>query len=287
MKLNKDTNILIIGLGLMGGSYASALSKKGYKVNAITLDDESINYALERNWIVKGATHPDPEMLGSADITICALYPGVFIKWVEENQHLLKSGSILTDITGVKQSVVYAVQDILREDVEFISAHPMAGREASGILHSDDSVFHGANYIVVPTEKNTPEAIELCRHLGEELGFSKISELDAKTHDTMIAFLSQLTHCIAVALMCATDDPSMEKYTGDSFRDLTRIAKINDEMWSELFITNKDSLLEQMDKFRAAFDELEATIINSDREKMRDMMRLSTQRRTLFDKKQR
>ena len=287
MKFSKDLNILIIGLGLMGGSYASALSKKGYKVNAITLDQESIDYALEKGWIEKGTTEPDAEMLGNADITICALYPTVFIDWIGKNQHLLKSGSILTDITGVKEAVVDKVQGMLRDDVEFISAHPVAGREASGIMHSDDSVFNGANYIVVPTDKNTPEAIQLCKELGEALGFCKISELDAKTHDTMIAFLSQLTHVIAVALMCATDDPSLEKYTGDSFRDLTRIAKINDEMWSELFLINKETLLSQMQKFREAFDALEETLINEDREEMRKMMRLSTERRSLFDKKQR
>jgi len=286
MKFSKDLNILIIGLGLMGGSYASALSKKGYKVNAITLDQESIDYAMNKGWIEKGSAQLDEEMLENADITICALYPTVFIDWIEKNQHLLKSGSILTDITGVKEAVVDRVQGMLRPDVEFISAHPMAGREASGITHSDDSVFNGANYIVVPTDKNTPEAIQLCKELGEALGFSKISELDAKTHDTMIAFLSQLTHVIAVALMCATDDPSLEKYTGDSFRDLTRIAKINDEMWSELFLINKETLLSQMQKFREAFDALEETLINDDREEMRRMMRLSTERRSLFDKKE-
>lgn len=287
MKMNKDMNILIVGLGLMGGSYASALSKKGYKVNAITLDEESVEYALQKGWIQKGSTFPDEELLGNADLTVCALYPGVFVEWTKANQHLLKSGCVLTDITGVKQSVIGSIQDILRDDVEFISAHPMAGREASGIAHSDDSVFDGANYIVVPTEKNTEAAISLCMDLGRELGFKNISQLDAQTHDRMIAFLSQLTHCIAVCLMCAADDPKMREYTGDSFRDLTRIAKINDEMWSELFIANKDSLLQSMELFRKAFDELEESIINSDKEKMREMMRLSTARRTLFDKNQR
>lgn len=285
MKLTKDTNILIVGLGLMGGSYASALSKKGYKINAITLDNESIDYALERGWIEKGSTALDEDMLKNAELVIFALYPTVFIKWIEENQHLLRSGCIITDITGVKSAVVDTVQNLLRDDVEFISAHPMAGREAAGITHSDDRVFSGANYIVVPTDKNTPQAIELCKELGRELGFGKISELDAKSHDEMIAFLSQLTHCIAVALMYAGEDPSLERYTGDSFRDLTRIAKINDEMWSELFLINKDALLREMQKFREAFDLLEETILTGDREKMREMMRISTERRGWFDKK--
>ena len=109
--------------------------------------------------------------------------------------------------------------------------------------------------------------------------------LPPERHDEMIGFLSQLTHCIAVALMCASDDPNLERYTGDSFRDLTRIANINDEMWSELFLANRETLLSQMDNYRSAFDRLYNCVKNSDREEMRSMMRISAERRRNFDKK--
>ncbi|MBR5783395.1 MAG: prephenate dehydrogenase [Clostridia bacterium] len=281
--LNQDTNILIVGLGLVGGSYAVALSAKGYTVRALSLERRPIDYALARGWIVDGGTEPE-QFVGQADIIICALYPGVFVDWVEKYRHLFKSGALLTDVTGVKSAVVCKVQDMLPPDVEFIAAHPMAGRERSGVQYADAGVFAGANYIVVPTEKNTGLAIETCKYLGEVLGFSRISELTPKKHDEMIAFLSQLTHCIAVALMNAGDDDSLVKYTGDSFRDLTRIAKINDEMWSELFLINKEPLLKEMEKFRKAFDALEASIRSGDREEMRRQMRVSTERRGWFDK---
>ena len=173
---------------------------------------------------------------------------------------------------------------MLRPDVEFIAAHPMAGKETCGVKNSDPSIFIGANYIVVPTEKNTSDAIELCKNLGEMLGFRRVSTLSVEEHDRMIAFLSQLTHCIAVSLMCCADTEGMEKYTGDSFRDLTRIARINDEMWSELFLCNKQDLLLEMEKFRTTFDELYEKIRSSDREGIREMMRCSTVRRGLFDK---
>lgn len=281
--LNKQSNILIVGLGLMGGSYAEALSKKGYRVFALSLEQRSIDYALARGWILDGGTQPE-KFVGQADIIISALYPGTFIEWVEKYQHLFKSGALLTDVTGVKTDVVKKVQGMLREDVEFVAAHPMAGRERSGVQYADAEVFKGANYIVVPSQKNTGLAIETCKYLGEELGFGRISELTPEKHDQMIAFLSQLTHCIAVALMNAGDDDSLVRYTGDSFRDLTRIAKINDEMWSELFLTNKGPLLAQMEKFRNAFDALERTIREDDREEMRRQMRVSTERRAKFDK---
>ena len=282
--LGKDTKILIVGLGMIGGSYASALSKQGYSVSAVTRSESTVDYALSRGMIEKGADTPDPELIEDADLIIIALYPHTLISWIEENQKYFKPGTIITDVTGVKGSVVGKVQSILREDCEFIAAHPMAGRERSGIKYSDDSIFRVANYIVVPTDKNTEEAVDVCRALGETLGFAKISFLSPDEHDEMIAFLSQLTHCIAVSLMCANADPSLKKYTGDSFRDLTRIAKINDEMWSELFLANKEKLLSEMERFKKTFEELETAIRRGDREKIREMMRLSTARRTEFDK---
>lgn len=284
MKLNKDTNILIVGLGVIGGGYAQALTKKGYTVRCITRDRSTVDYALERGMIASGTTEIDPELIGSADLIIFALYPHVFMEWVRENQHLFRPGTLITDVTGVKGSVVNAVQQMLRDDVEFIAAHPMAGRERSGVEYSDDKVFQGANFIITPTESNTPEAIALCRELGKELGFARITELTPEAHDEMIAFLSQLTHCIAVTLMTCNDSPSMEEYTGDSFRDLTRIAKINDEMWSELFLLNRDALLKQMDCFNTEFLRLRQMLVDGDREGMREMMRTSTARRALFDK---
>ena len=159
----------------------------------------------------------------------------------------------------------------------------MAGREVSGVEHADAKIFRGANYIVTPTEKNTKEAVETCKQLGRALGFKMISKLSTEKHDEMIGFLSQMTHCIAVSLMVCKDAAEMAEYTGDSFRDLTRIAKINDEMWSELFLMNKRELLSQMELFETQFDKLKKSIENDDRETMRAMMKLSTERRKFFD----
>lgn len=285
MKLIKKVNILIVGLGLLGGSYAKGLKKLGFEVNAITKDKTSVEYALENGIIDYGTTKIEPEIIKNADLVIFALYPHIFVEWVRRNQQYFKSGAVLTDVTGVKGCIVEEIQGFLRDDVEYIAAHPMAGKEVSGVENSDDGIFKGANYIVVPTEKNSKEAIELCSNLGELLGFRKVSVLSVSEHDEMIAFLSQLTHCVAISLMCANDNPNLCEYTGDSFRDLTRIANINDEMWSELFLSNKESLLRQMDAYREAFDKLYNYINNDDRDGMRNMMRLSTARRREFNKK--
>ena len=284
MKLDKNTKILIIGLGVIGGGYAAALTEKGYTIGCITKEQKDIDYALSRGMIKFGTTEVDPAIVGEADLVIFALYPTVFIEWIEKYQRYFKPGALITDVTGVKGSVVGTVQTMLREDVEFISAHPMAGRERSGVEYSDPAVFKGANYIVTPTERNTEGAIEVCKELGKILGFARISVLSPEKHDEMIAFLSQLTHCIAVALMTCNEAEELEKYTGDSFRDLTRIAKINDAMWSELFLMNKDALLKEMDAFIGEFERMKEMLISGDREGLRAVMQRSTERRSLFDK---
>ncbi len=287
MQLTKDKTILIVGLGLLGGSYAMALSRQGFCVRAITRRQETIDYAITRGWIQSGSAKVDPRLICEADLIIFTLYPTILLDWIEENGHLIKPGTIVTDVTGVKGHCVERIQALLPDGVEYIGAHPMAGREILGIENSDDSMFHGANYLVVPTEKNTEEAIALCEDLGWRLGFARVSRLSVTEHDRMIAFLSQLTHCIAVTLMCCSDEPNLEKYTGDSFRDLTRIARIHDGMWSELFMCNREELLAQMDVFTETFAKFRDALADGDVDTMRRMMRHSTEQRAKFDKPKR
>lgn len=284
-ELTKDTKILIIGLGVIGGGYAKALTYSGFKhVRCITKESSDIDYAIAHGMIEFGTTNVDENLIKESELIIFALYPHVFKEWIEKYRNLFSEGTIITDVTGVKSGIVTQIQALMPEGVEFISAHPMAGREKSGVEFSNAEVFRGANYIVVPTEKNTQNAINVCKSLGEALGFSKISELSIKEHDEMIAFLSQLTHCIAIVLMNTNNKNGLEKYTGDSFRDLTRIAKINEVMWSELFMLNKDSLLNEIDSFIEKFVEFRAMLADGDTENMKAEMIKATKKRELFDK---
>ena len=284
MILNKNTKILIIGPGVIGGGYAAALTNAGYTVKCITKNKKDIDYALRKGMISYGTTEVDEKLVSEAELVIFALYPTVFIKWIKEHQSLFSNGTLITDVSGVKGRVVSEIQSILRDDVEFIAAHPMAGRERSGVEFSSPDVFRGANFIVTPTEKNTAEAINTAKSLGKILGFARISELSCEEHDKMIAFLSQLTHVIAVSLMNANTAPDLEKYTGDSFRDLTRIAKINEEMWCELFLMNKDALLSEIDAFSNELANFRRAIECDDSVLLKEKMINSTKRRMLFDK---
>lgn len=285
MTLDKDKKILIVGLGLIGGSYAAALSQNGWEVGAIDPDPQAIAFAEKARFIRHGRTEPEAEYVGKFDIVVFALYPHVLLEWLEKYGPWLRDGALATDVTGVKSGVVEKAQSLLFPRVEFIGAHPMAGREVSGVENARADLFRGANYIVTPTAANTEEAIACCETLGRTLGARNISRLTPKEHDEMIGFLSQLTHCIAVALMTCKESRHLVDYTGDSFRDLTRIAKINENMWTELFLWNREELLSQMDLFIAHFAKLRDALAQGDEETMKSMMRLSTERRRYFDKK--
>lgn len=277
-------NIGIIGLGLMGASFAKRLSPQEDKtIYGIDQNKQTIQTALELNIIKEGSTDPD-KLIKKCNLIILALYPTMIKPWIVENQQYLESGTILMDISGVKTNIVEPVQAILREDLELISIHPMCGRESRGIDFAQADIFDNANYIIVPTDKNTPKAIKAAKQLGKDLRVKNISILSCEEHDRMIGFLSQLTHVIAVSLMNTHDNSHLVEYTGDSFRDLTRIATINEDLWSELFLLNKDILLDEIDQFLDATKHFRDSLEKEDIDEMKRLFIQSTNRRKLFNK---
>lgn len=281
--ISKDTTFVIVGLGLLGGSYAKGLKEAGYRVYGIARRQETIDYALNHRLIDEGSIEPEA-FLDQADVVIFGLYPHIMIDWIREHQHAFRPHTLLTDVSGVKVNVADTIQSFLRDDVEFIAAHPMAGRETSGIEYANTEMFKDANYIIVPTEKNSEEAVATSRQIAEILQFHHIATLSMQEHDEMIGFLSQLTHVIAVSLMNTHDNSHLVEYTGDSFRDLTRIAKINETMWTELFLLNKKILLHEIDAFANELKHFRDTLENEDTEEMKRLFIQSTQRRKKFDK---
>ena len=282
--INKNSKILIIGLGLIGGSYAEGFSKKGYKVYGLDINNESIEYDKNNNFIIDGCTLPTREFVNQFDLIIFSLYPKLIIEWLNNYQDFIKPNTIITDVTGIKGWLVKEIKQILRKDLEFIGAHPMAGREVSGVKNSDSNIFKGANYIITP-ENNSNKAIEIAKEIGKILEFKNISILSVEEHDEMIGFLSQLTHCIAISLMTCKESKHLVEYTGDSFRDLTRIAKINENLWSELFFLNKEELLKQINLYLENFNVLKQALETDNVEKVKEIMRDSTLKRSYFDRK--
>lgn len=277
-------NFCIVGLGLLGGSYAMALTEKGHTVTAVDVRGEAIDWARRRGIITEGATVGFEPLLERADAVVVCLYPDIAAPWLREHQKHFKPGVLITDVCGVKGHYVDEVQSFLREDAEFIACHPMAGREVSGVEYADCAMFRVANFLITPTAKNTRRGIAFAHALADDLGFARVTELTCAEHDKVIGYVSQLTHAIAVSLMNANDDPHLVDYTGDSFRDLTRIAKINDRLWSELFFANREVLCDEIDAFTASLLDLREKLAAGDEAGLRALFVKSTERRRLFDK---
>ena len=178
------------------------------------------------------------------------------------------------------------VQALLPAGVEFIASHPMAGKELSGVQNAHLVDFSPANFLITPTEKNTPAGLAFARQLAEVLGFAHVHELSPAEHDRMIGYVSQLTHAIAVSLMCAPGAEGFADYTGDSFRDLTRIARINAPMWAELFLWNRQNLIDEIDSFAGRLEQLKGYLQNENRAELEAMFRASTAARAAFDRKE-
>ncbi len=286
--ITDNTKFIIIGLVLIGGSYAKALAKKGYTVYAIDTSEITIEFAKEQGIITDGATVVAEAVakgfFENADMAIFALYPTAMLDWLQNYQDKFRPGTLITDVSGVKTNIVDKAQAMLRQDLEFVGSHPMAGKESSGIINSDDAIFQVANFIITPTEQNTVQAVAQVQQLGEILGFHTISQLTPQAHDETIGFLSQLTHAIAVSLMTCNDSEHLEKYTGDSFRDLTRIAKINEKLWPELFFLNKEILVKHIDNFSSELQKLKSYVENEDEAALKAMFIQSTDRRKAFDR---
>ncbi len=272
----------VVGLGVMGGSFCGRMKELGWRVLGFDPNGRSLKTARDKGWIDEGYADFS-QGLNQCEMVIFCIYPSLLPEWIGAWQNQFASGTLLLEISGVKRAVMEPVQKILRNDLELMSIHPMCGRESKGIDHADPKIFEQANFILIPHDKNTASSIVKVSSLAKDLGCRNISVLSAKEHDTMIAFLSQLTHVIAVSLMDTHENEHLVEYTGDSFRDLTRIASINEEMWSELFLLNKDLLLDEIHQFQDSLSAFENALQNEDEKTMKEMMTLSTARRKKFD----
>lgn len=272
--------VVVVGLGVIGGSFCMALKNNGYNdVYGIDKDKNTLKKAKDMG-IIKEGYLDEKYILKSADLVIISIYPKLLIDFIKENKDNFKEGAIITDTTGIKEMFVDDIVNIIPSEVDFIFGHPMAGREKKGIDYADDKVFKGANYIITPISINKEENIELIKNLAYNLGFKNIKVITPRFHDKIIAFTSQLPHVLAVSLINSDEeDRDTGYFIGDSYRDLTRIANINEELWTELFLGNKENLLEVLDKFNEEFLIIKKAIEKEDKDKLIKIFKESTKRR--------
>jgi prephenate dehydrogenase len=273
----------IVGLGLMGGSIALKL-KNTHEIHAYDQNVEALRFAMQNGWIAKG--HADPaSFFDAVDVVYLCIYPSGIEPFVKQYQPLAKPHSVWIDIAGVKQILIERIQPILRSDLDFVFTHPIAGREKVGVANAKGTLFEAANYIITPTPANRSDSLALVVSLAKELGFETISEVDASVHDDVIAHTSQLTHVLGLALVDSGDDHiDLSRFIGDSYRDLTRIAMINEPLWSELFLSNKSRLLAKIDRFQEVLTEYRRMIEQGDKDALEVRMKNAKDKRRKIER---
>lgn len=275
-----NLNFGIIGLGIMGGSIARSIrenilnekSSSG-KIYAFDINQASLDLAKKENIIDQGFSKDDVKnMLQLCDVVFICLYPKKTIEFLKANKENFKTGSVITDISGVK-SIYDNMEEVFPTNADFVLGHPMAGGEKEGFANSNGNYFINHNYIIIPQERNKPESIKLMENLVTAMKFSRITKTDCKTHDEKIGFTSQLCHVVASAMVESAEDPSITSFGGGSFEDLTRIAMINAPLWTELFLSNKVALLKHIKSFISKMQEFETLIQNEDAQQLEDLLK--------------
>jgi len=279
----QDLTFAIVGLGLIGGSYAKAL--RNLKVRHIMGMDISHGIAracLNANMIDE-IVEEDGSNLKEADVIICSVYPEAMVDFVRKNITCFAEGMLLTDATGVKGTIPCEIQAMLPEGCEFLSGHPMAGRQGSGLGMSDAAIFINSNYIIVPTDQNTPEAIAWLENFAKAIGCARSVKVSMEDHDKIIAYTSDLPHITAVALVnSASYNENTQYFIAGGFRDATRVADINPELWSDLFLSNRENVIAEIENYQKQLERWKQAIADNDRDALKEIMREAGPRRRML-----
>lgn len=274
--------VTVVGLGVVGGSFVKALKGLGHQVYGIDIDENTLQKAKDEGYIIEGYRNGD-KIIPNSDLTIICLYPSLVLDFIKSNK--FKKGSIITDAVGIKSYFLQKAMNVIDPEVEFVSGHPMAGREKRGFEYASKEVFKNANYILIEHPINKKESITFMEKFVGTLGFKSVKIMSPQAHDEIISFTSQLPHAIAVALINSDNEKyDTGKYIGDSYRDLTRIANINEDLWSELFLRNHDNLLNSIIIFEAQLDLIKQALVENDEQLLKELFIKSSQRRERLEK---
>ena len=276
-------NIGIIGLGLIGGTIAKNLRENHY-ISAYDISKESLEYGLEKN-IIHQAYYDLKDFFNNNDVIYLCLYPERIINFIFENKDIIPKNSVIIEISGVKKHLISEISKLGDLDFDIVYSHPIAGSEKIGVAHAKSKIFHKANYVITPIDSNKIKNIEITKKLAKEMGFRNISIVSPEEHDEIIAYTSQLTHVLSLSLVNSiSTNLDTKKFIGDSYKDLTRISKINEELWPDLFISNKDALLEKITAFEHELMLFKDALKMNDVEKLKQIMINSTSIRNSMDK---
>ena len=267
--------IAIVGLGLIGGSMALALrrrQKKGaYCLLGIDADPAVLQAALDKGAVDEAG---GPELLEKAEVVILALPPETAVTFLKENIHHMRRETLVTDVCGIKRAVVESCTPLCREhDLDYIGGHPMAGKEKNGFANADEELFVGASYILTPTADTPDRAVEIMKEIAGALGCTRMTITTPGIHDRMIAFTSQLPHVLAGAYVKSPCCPRHQGFSAGSYRDVSRVATVDEKLWSQLFLLNADDLTAEIDTLIAHLQDYRRALAEGDKEKLEAAIR--------------
>ena len=264
--------IAIVGLGLIGGSLAKAIKKNTqHTCYGLDTDSRAVNSALEQEAIDGEIT---ADRLGICDIVIISLHPLQTIDYLLQNKERFKKGGIVIDTCGVKGAIVSTAEKPLADaGVNFLGCHPMAGREFSGFAYSVDNLFEKASFIMTPTESTPAQVVKTVSDFALECGFAKVVVSNTQEHDEIIAFTSQLAHVVSSSYVKSPSLMRQAGFSAGSFKDLTRVAKLNEDMWTPLFLMNQKPLVSELDSIITHLTEYRNAIAHSDADTLHELLK--------------
>ncbi len=264
-------NIGIVGLGLIGASLAKS-AKKHTQANIFGYD---LNNSVTEYAILSGIIDEklQKDNLKECDAVFVCLYPEACVDYVRENGQHFKKGSLVLDCAGVKRSVCEPCNEIAKQNgFHFVGGHPMAGTQYSGIKYAKDTMFHNACFVLVPKQTEDVEVLSKARDLVLSVGFSRVSVMTPERHDELIAYTSQLAHVVSNAYVKSPCALSHKGISAGSYKDLTRVAYLNEHMWTELFMDNKDNLIREIDGLIASLTEYSQALKSGDANSLRTLL---------------
>jgi prephenate dehydrogenase len=272
----------IVGLGLIGGSIAKAI-KQNTKHEVLGTDLlESVIYKALLLEAIDGRL--TDESIGQCDIMILSLYPSATIEYVKDHQGDFKKGAFVIDCCGVKEAVCSEIQPIAaKQGFIYVGGHPMAGIEFSGFEHSQENLFRYASMILTPQTDMSIQDMDLLKKLWISLGFNHVQISTPAEHDTIIAFTSQLPHVLSSAYIKSPSSSKHKGYSAGSYKDLSRVAKLNESMWTELFMLNRDNLVKEIDGMVDRILQYRDAIKNGNEEKLWALLHEGTEQKIMID----
>lgn len=278
-------NIAVIGLGLIGGSMAKTI-KKFMPQHIVLGSDINPQVIMKAKLLEAIDAELTPERLAICDMVFVATWPQIAIDYVRENAHLIRKGATVIDLCGVKRAVCEPLFRIAEEnDFLFVGGHPMAGIEYSGFDHATAALFQNASMILTPPHGVSIQVLAELKYFFRELGFGKVVMTTPEDHDRVIAYTSQLAHVVSSAYVKSPEAMEHHGFSAGSFKDMTRVARLSPQMWTELFMDNREPLLGELDALIAHLNEYREALLNADAGAMQQLLQEGTERKEIVDRK--